>query len=178
MLLLATFVVAVVPAAGDVDAPVVAEHELKAEYVWRFTLFVDWPLKVMVSGSESLFAIGVVGASPVQDLLKARTDGRSIRGRPVVVREIANLDEIEGCHMLFIANSSPYELDEILARTAGKPVLTISESNGYAERGVLINLFIADDRVRFEINQAAVRRSGLVFRSKLYKVARLIGGEE
>ena len=96
----------------------------------------------------------------------------------MVVREISNLDEIEGCHMLFIAHSSPYELDEILARTAGRPVLTISESDGYAERGVLINLYIADDRVRFEINQAAVRRSGLAFRSKLYKVARLVGGED
>ena len=36
----ALLLVAVPASASDI---VVAEYELKAEYVWRFTLFIEWP---------------------------------------------------------------------------------------------------------------------------------------
>ena len=46
---------------------------------------------------------------------------------------------------------------------------------GFAERGVLINFFVAEKQVRFEINDAAAQSSGLEFSSKLLRVARLVG---
>jgi len=123
------------------------------------------------------FVIGVIGDSPVRALLEQRSADSFLHGRPVLVQGVADLAEARSCHMLFIAETAPLNLEEILDVTADFPVLTVSERDGFAERGVLINLYVEGDRVRFEINQAAVRRSGLIFRSKLYKVARLIDTE-
>jgi hypothetical protein len=54
-------------------------------------------------------------------------------------------------------------------------VLTVGDTAGFAERGVLINLQRQDSRLGFEINLAQARRSGLRFSSKLLKLGRIVG---
>jgi hypothetical protein len=78
---------------------------------------------------------------------------------------------------LFISRSAGNHVPEILAALEGKPVLTVGDSDGLAERGVIINMFIEDSKVRFEINQAAALKSKLQISSRLLRLARLAGGE-
>jgi hypothetical protein len=66
-------------------------------------------------------------------------------------------------------------LRKILESTEGRPILTVGDSEGYGERGVMINLYVEHGQVRFEINLEAARRSGLVFDFRLLELARLIG---
>ena len=70
------------------------------------------------------------------------------------------------------------QLAAILARTAGKPILTVAESEGAAERGFLVNFYSSAENLRFEINDSASRRSGLKISSKLLKLARVVNLEE
>ena len=151
-----------------------AEYELKAEYVWRFTLFVDWPENQNGEASDP-FLIGVVGAGPIIEYLVERTKGQHIDGRPVVVRTIDRYQDISDCEIIFITFDTDFKLTEILEFTDGRPILTVAESEGAADLGVLINLFLEAEKVRIEINQSAVQRSGLDFGSKLFEVARIVG---
>jgi hypothetical protein len=148
------------------------EYQLKALIVSRFFDFVTWPPDI--ENNTDRFVIGVIGDTPILEHRQKIYERVKIPGRTIVIREITNIDRVVDCHALIIAGTESKRLSDILALTGGKPILSISDTEGFGEKGVLINLYRLGKNVKFEINYAAVRRSGLVFSSKLYKLARII----
>ena len=147
----------------------VPEYELKAEFLSRFATFIEWP-----QGSEArAFTIGVVGHNPFNGYLE-KIAARKIKNRPVAIRYIGDLAQLDGCDIVFICGSEKGRLGAILARTESRPILTVADSNGFAAAGVLINFYSTGDTIRFEINESAVDRSGLKVSSKLFKLAKVI----
>lgn len=153
-----------------------SEAALKAEFVERFTRFIDWPREVLPASAP--FRLCVTGSSPVTGALAHLAQTRRFKQHATAYQQLVALDGVTGCHLLFIAGSERRRLEHILARTQGRPVLTIGDTDGYAARGVIINLYRTEDRLRFEINIAAALESGLRFRSKLLKLARLTGVDD
>ena len=68
------------------------------------------------------------------------------------------------------------QLTEILDTIKDMNVLTVSDERGFAQQGVGINFYTEEDKVRFEINQDAVNRSGLRISSKLLSLAKIVRG--
>jgi hypothetical protein len=56
------------------------------------------------------------------------------------------------------------------------PTLTIGELQGFSEWGGVIELFVDDNKFRFEINAAAARRGNLKVSSQLLRLARAVRG--
>jgi hypothetical protein len=152
----------------------VAEYQVKAEFIERFTRFVEWPERAR---SESSFVIGIVGANPFDGYLERIAHDRKIKGKGIEIRSV-RVEETGNCDVVFVASSERKNLPAILARTRSRPVLTIGDTAGYAEKGVLINFYNAGDQVRFEINESAAEQSGLKISSKLFKLARVVEGGE
>ena len=50
----------------------------------------------------------------------------------------------------------------------------VGESDGLARRGVAINFYIADGRIRFEVNRRAAEQARLKLSSRLLRLARLV----
>ncbi len=159
---------------ASAQAPI-AEYEAKAEFLERFTRFIEWPAEALPEDPAAPFVLGVLGRDPFGRYLDQMAASRRIKGRPVQVRRWDSLDEVRGCHLLFIASSEKRDLARIVARLGARPVLTVADTPGFADSGVLINLVSEDERIGFEINEAAVRRSGLSFSSKLLRMARRVG---
>jgi hypothetical protein len=67
-------------------------------------------------------------------------------------------------------------LSEALEGLNSAPVLTIGDTDGYAQRGIMINMYLEDKRVRFEINAEAARTAGLRISAKLLKLAGKVYG--
>ncbi|HNO87252.1 MAG TPA: YfiR family protein, partial [Rhodocyclaceae bacterium] len=59
---------------------------------------------------------------------------------------------------------------------AGRGVLTVSDIDGFAEAGGGIGLVTEEDRVRFDINQAALTRDTLKASSQLLRLGRNVFG--
>lgn len=156
------------------DAQQAAEYQLKAEFLERFTRFIEWP---SLAGDSGPFLIGVVGRNPFGAHLEQIAASRRVKGRRVEVVYFDDAAKIADCHVLFISSSEKERLQSILSLTRSKPILTVSDTSGFASAGVLINFYAAGESVRFEINEAAVERSGLRVSSKLFKLARLVGPE-
>ena len=76
--------------------------------------------------------------------------------------------------MVSISSSERDSLKEVLSFFRGKPVLTISEVNGFIEQGGIINFIIVNDKIRFEINERVAKESGLKISSKLLRLARKV----
>lgn len=163
-------VVAALLALPHVAGAQVPEYEAKSEFLERFTRFIDWP----DSTPGDTFVIGILGRDPFGHYLDALAT-RSIKGKPVEVRRLRTASDAGTCcQLLFISSSEADHLARVLSRTAGEPVLTVGDTPGFAEAGVLINLYEDRGRIGFEVNEAAVRRSGLHFNSKLLRLARLV----
>jgi hypothetical protein len=150
------------------------EHAVKAEFVERFTRFIDWPSPASMSTTTS-FVICVIGDTPMEPYLLRLARERRIKDRAVELRHIKSGAEAGDCHVLFIAPSERPRLKQILAHTSGRPILTIGDSEGYAQQGVLVNFFINEEgNVRFEISSTQLRRSGLNISAQLLRLARLV----
>lgn len=150
------------------------EYKLKAEFLERFTRFIEWPTESSVSNNSKPFCICVVGENPFGPYLKQMADAVKIKGKVVEIHEMKDLEKLDLCQIVFISRSEKSILLEILKYTQNKPILTIGDTSGFAEDGVLLNFYESGGHVRFEINMNAVERSKLKFSSRLLKLARLV----
>jgi hypothetical protein len=63
-------------------------------------------------------------------------------------------------------------LREILRRLDRAPVLTVGESEGFAQAGGMIGFAMVDEKVKFEIDADAASRCGLKLNATLLQAAR------
>lgn len=156
----------------------ITEYNAKAAFLERFTRFVEWPEDSTVLDITKPFILGVIGKNPFDSILDEIYASQEIKSKKVEIRYISDLSEIPKCHLLFIPKSKKKELTEILNVTKDKPILTISDTKGFAESGVLINLYFENNKTRFEINEDAVKKSGLSMSYHLLGVAKLVKPKE
>jgi hypothetical protein len=76
--------------------------------------------------------------------------------------------------MLFISDSEKDNLSQILETVKGTPTLTIGDTKGFAQQGIMINFVMEQNKVGFEINTESARRAKIIISSKLLKLAKTI----
>ncbi|HVT01898.1 MAG TPA: YfiR family protein [Thermoanaerobaculia bacterium] len=172
-LVVAAVLVATLRVASAEELP---EYQVKAEFIERFTRFIDWPAPAAGNRERPRFVIGIYGRSPFRTYLSDMASSHRIKGKPIEIRQLTSLDSLTGCDVVFISSSERKTLPKILPVVAERSVLTVGDTPGFAEEGVLINFFTDGDKVRFEINASAVEKSGLKMTSKLLKLARVVEG--
>lgn len=171
-MILALFLVKDARAAAEPAAGIAAEYEVKSAYLLNFARFVEWPEGAFESEASEI-RIGIVGPGPLDRQVELGMEERLVVGRPVRVMWLGDTEAVALCHIVFVPSTRAAVLDRILVATAGKPVLTVGESHSFAARGGVIQLYIEDQTVRFEINRAAAERNGLKISSRLLSLARL-----
>ncbi len=151
------------------------EYSLKAVFLERFTRFIDWPEEKTSVDALKPFVIGVIGNPQFTDLLNNIYQDQKIQGKKVIVQNLSNIEEAKNAHLLFISGNTDGSLEDILKYAKNLPVLTVSDSDGFAERGVMINFFMSKkQKIRFEINEQAIKNSELRISYKLLSVAKLV----
>jgi hypothetical protein len=152
-----------------------SEYEIKAGFLFNFTKFVEWPPDAFADPSVPI-VLGIVGDNPVTDLLTETAAGKTVNGRAVLVRRFKEGQDLRSCHILFVSSSEGKHVPQILESVKGSRVLTVGETNGFAESGGMINFFVEGNKVRLEINLEAAARARLKISAKVIAVARLVTG--
>lgn len=150
------------------------EYEIKAVFLERFTRFIEWPEGSTVNDKTKPFVIGVFGKNPFNSKLEKLYSTQEIKNKKVEILEIDNLDEIDKCHLLYVSRSAKDKLFDILIYTKDRPILTVGDTEGFAEQGIFINLFTVGEKIRFEISEAALRDSIFTVSYRLLKQARIV----
>lgn len=149
------------------------EYLVKAGYIEKFTHFVVWPEREI--NNDSIFKIAVIGENNYGSNLDEIFASVKVYNKPVRINYIKSVDEIKNAKVLVIAGSIQNQLlNQVLNATMGKPILTISESTGYGKMGLLINMVLVNNFIRFEINKATLSKSGLKINSLLLNSAIII----
>ncbi len=153
------------------------EYALKAGFIYKFTKFVHWPSSIHQEIKQKGLVICVAGENPFGEILREIAKKVKKKRMNLFVRSSISKKEMSGCHILFISKSENSSLQEILGEVQNQPILLIGDTPNYAERGVGINFFIRKNKIRFKINQEAVKRAGLQISSELLNLATLVEEE-
>lgn len=152
------------------------EYQVKAVFVYNFAQFTDWPSNAFPA-SDSPIVIGILGSNPFGDFLQETIRNETVHGRRLVIEHFQRVEEIKNCHILYIGQSEADRLDHDLDVLKGRPVLTVSDIERAAYRGVMVRLYMQANKVRLRVNLDEVRAAGLNLSSKLLRVAEVIHSE-
>ena len=157
------------PAAG----PPTPEYKLKAVFLFNFAQFVEWPTEAFPEAQTPLI-IGVLGEDPFGAYLDEIVRGEKVKQRSLIVQRYRRVDEIKTCHVLFIGRPEADRLGPTLAGLKGRSILTVGESDNFAERGGMIRFVSEKSKIRMKINLEAAKAAGLAISSKVLRAADII----
>ncbi len=169
------------------------EHRVKAAFAYNFIKFVDWPKEKMADANEPII-IGIVGS---RDFIKAfdPVKDKKIKGRNIIIKYFEGFEKLKRsrtgddrqwnqkmemlkrCHALLLCTCHSARIEnssQIIESLTGFPVLTVGDTDGFLESGGIINFLAEKDKIRFEINAAAAKKSKLKISSKLLRLARRV----
>ncbi|MBI5196614.1 MAG: YfiR family protein [Nitrospirae bacterium] len=166
LLSLSTLLLAATQAYTEHAKP--AEYEVKAAFIYNFAKFIEWP-----ADTGANINLCVLGEDPFGAALDS-INGKPVRDKNVAVKRIKSHQQLKTCQIVFISASEKEHLAQILDAVENLSVLTIGDTNGFIQQGVIINFYIEDEKVRFEINPKAAESADLKISSKLLKLGRIV----
>jgi hypothetical protein len=167
----ALLVAALLLLPGALAAQTAPEYDVKAAFLYNFTKFVDWPASAFPDAFS--LKLCLLGEDPFGRSLQA-VAGEQVGNRKLAVMRTDSLAKTGGCQILFISRSERERLPQVLAMVKDSPVLTVGDTKGFADQGVIVNFILEGSKVRFEINTEAAERAGLKVSSKLLQLAKRI----
>lgn len=150
-----------------------SEYQVKAVFLYNFAQFVDWPPDAVVD-SQAPVVIGVLGENPFGETLDATVRGEHRGTRSFVVRRYQHVEDVKGCDILFISRPEGDRPEGVLADLKRRPILTVSDADGFAEHGGMIGFVTDRSRIRLQINLGAAQAAHLTISSKLLRLAEVI----
>jgi len=147
------------------------EYALKAGVLYHIIEYVEWP-RDSLSNQPPAIQICLLGEIPFAEALEV-LDGKTVQGRKLVVKRISRPEEADACQVLFISASERPRLSQIVTELKNRPILTVGEVEGFAERGGMVNLIAGANRINMEINREVAGQARLSISSQLLKLAKV-----
>ena len=156
--------------------PAASEAQVKAVFLFNFAKYVEWPAAAF-SNAAAPITIGVMGTDPFGDNLQRVVAGKTVNGRPFVIKHLASDSDLSGCQILYISASEAPRMGGILDKASALPILTAGEGEQFARNGGIINFVPKNGNVRLEIDLKAAKKAGLTISSRLLAVADVVKGK-
>jgi len=147
------------------------EYSVKASYIYNFASFVEWPVQAFPR-ADTPFRICIAGTDPFRGVLHSTVRGESVNGHPIVVERLKDDADVATCQVLFVGQMDDARMASLIRSTERLPVLVVAETRRALELCANIALVVDGDRVRFDINRAALERQGLKASARLLRAAR------
>ncbi len=151
-----------------------SKQQVEAAYLYKFLLFVRSPQQV----SSPHKTICILGDKQLGKYLQPMA-GKNIKGsgKKLFVKVVSGdllPQNISDCSLLFIGQKYRKNLTDLLKRLQNRPILTISDMANFVQDGGMLGLVEYNGRLRWQINQDAVEKSGLALSSQLLRSALVV----
>lgn len=147
------------------------ENQIKVVFLANMAEFVTWPGESDMAIKQQPFVIAIMGKTPMMVTMEDVFLKRKIKNRPVNILVVPDDGDVPHCHLLFLTRSVKPRIAKIIAVLNDKPVLLVSDSEGFAQKGAHINFYIRRNKLKFEINETAVRSTQLEVSYHLFSYA-------
>lgn len=153
-----------------VAQPIVIDHEYeyKAAYLYHFASLC-WPDEE----NESI-VVGVLGPDRFGRQLERIQRQSENLPRPIETRVFPDVNALEACHILFISGKrggaqAEQRLAPVLERLEDQATLVFTEveDRAFVRRGVAVNFYIENNRLKLLLNLQAARDAGIQIPKRL-----------
>lgn len=173
-LLLLASVPSVAPAAVRPKSALAQEYDLKAAFLFNFAQFVEWPSEAFASTATPI-TIGILGEDPFGGSLDEIVANEVVHDRKLLVRRFRSVEQIDACHILFVAVAESKRMEHIFSRLGSRSILTVGDADDFTTRGGVVGFKTAKNRLRIRINMDVARAAKLSISSKLLRQAEIVG---
>ncbi|HRH77768.1 MAG TPA: YfiR family protein [Cellvibrionaceae bacterium] len=150
-----------------------AQLQVRAQFIYNFANFVEWP-KDAFATVEAPIKVCLFGEVDFAPYLFAFAD-TLIGSRPLKIQRANEIAEIRaGCHILYVGQDERVKLPTFWQQIHYIYVLSIGDRQGFADKGGIINILRAQDKMQFEVNIENALANGLFLDSDLLALARVI----
>ncbi len=148
------------------------EYEIKAVFLYNFILFSKW------SDSETKnknITIGVLGDDVFKDAFTG-IEGKLIKDKKKHLKikrfgKYTGNENLRECDLLFISRNEDNNQKKIIESLKAAPVLTVSDTDNFLDQGGMINFVKTGNKIRWKMNDEAIKDSGIRISSQIYRNA-------
>lgn len=163
--------------AQEEDASAAKAAKIKAVFLYNFIKFVEWPAErspVATRKATICLMGGNKFGSALDNLRKSLTGQMEL----TVESDVA-ASSIGACNVLFITHASGGELAQAVESARRNGVLTVSEMNGFADNGGIIEMktvektigLFSSNKINLRINLKAADAASLKISAQLLEIA-------
>jgi len=99
---------------------------------------------------------------------------KKIHSKPVTIKYIQTIDELETSDILYIPKVSSKELSKILTQTQNKNILTISDTRGFAQKGGVMQFYFVSQKIKIRINTYSANKQNLKVKPTLLRISDVV----
>jgi hypothetical protein len=147
-------------------------YQVKAAFIYNFLQFIELPARPH-QGPNAPLNIAVLGEDPFDQAFEP-FQGERVHGRPLKIQVVPSGQDCKEAHVLFLTASERFRLPQLVRQAQALGQLTIGDTEGFAQQGVMINFYEEQRKIRFEINLEAAKAGRVVISSHLLKLARIV----
>lgn len=149
----------------------VAEYAVKSALLFRLPQFVYRP----TAGDEPMLTICLLGSNPFGGALEKLAQ-TPIDGRKVWYRKPSSTAETNACAFIFVSRSEAGNLDSILRVLGKSSVVTVSDIEGFARAGGMVEFAVGGEgaAVSILINRKAAQKQNVEFNAQLLRLAKVV----
>lgn len=138
--------------------------EVYAVFLYTFTKHVDNPVK---TGD---YKISIIGDKQLFKEMQKFHGATAPSGQTILIIDGDKLEDIKDSRIVFLASGKSSKLDEV--KSLSNSTLFVTERNGMIDNGSCINFINRNNKVSFEISEAACLEQRLKVSSKLFALSK------
>jgi len=146
---------------------------MKAAYMERITRFIDWPESRTINDS-TVFTIGIFGDNNFYSVLKASLNDKTIKSKEVEIIKLVKPIKVELCDICYISGITETDIELLVSEANRKGVLLMTEKKGFGEKGVHLNFYLEDNKLKFEINRSSLEAGNFKASSLLLNSSKVL----
>lgn len=132
-------------------------------FFYSFTKYIEWPEEK----KKGEFIIGVMGNSEIIPLLEEMAEIKKVGDRSIKVVQLEKVNEGDYYHILFVPSDQNQNFNAVNRALNNQSCLLVTESEGMARNGSMINFKDVNGKLRFEVNTNRLESSGLKMSQEL-----------
>ncbi len=156
------------------SADLIQQSQVEAAFIYQFRNYIIWPDEAGTLDQRD-FIISIVGnENGLFQELEKLAKVKKMKNRSIEVRAVETVAKLSKSDIVIVGSNDAEILQEVVRKVKGAHTLIVSHSSEFAKKGAMINFFVQDERLRFEINLNAIRKENLQVGSQLLNLARVI----